>query len=684
MNPTSGGRQKRRGDGALHAYVTAVSALGFAALGLLLFGLEAPAKLHWGHVLVLAACTIVGELKPVPLTWRQSRGSGGAITISTAFAFALLLLSGGAAAAVSLALASVISDVYMRRSWYKALYNVGQYILSLSAAALTVLALTGEPALLADGLVHGDDVVPLVAASLAFFLVNNSLVGTVIALAQHRAVPTMLVREFAEQGPTDALLFAMAPVVVVVAASTLGLMPLLLLPVAAIYMGANASKEKEHQALHDSLTGLPNRTGFRDAVADDLREAGRTISAVMIIDLDRFKEINDTLGHHLGDLLLKEVGPRLAEAVRGADFVARFGGDEFGIFLPDIGSEEKAVEVAGRVRAAIAHPFIVEDLLLHIEGSIGIALTPDHGEDVDTLLQRADVAMYTAKETHSGYRLYTPDRDPHSRRRLTLLSDQRSAIDRHELVLHFQPKADAVTGRVTDVEALVRWMHPEMGLVPPNDFIPLAERSGLIGPLTDYVLDHAVSTIAAWRAEGIDLRVAVNLSVRSLMDLELPERIAALLARADVPATALALEITESTIMGDPVRALRVLQPLADMGIRLSIDDFGTGYSSLAYLRQLPISEIKIDRSFVTNMITDENDAVIVRSTIEMAKNLGLEIVAEGVETAEVASALAALGCDYIQGYLLSKPLPAEELLPRLGEIAGVVGDPASASSQHK
>jgi EAL domain-containing protein (putative c-di-GMP-specific phosphodiesterase class I) len=278
--------------------------------------------------------------------------------------------------------------------------------------------------------------------------------------------------------------------------------------------------------------------------------------------------------------------------------------------------------------------------------------------------------MYMAKETHSGSRLYTPDRDPNSRRRLTLLSDLRSAIDNGDLLLHYQPKADLHTGRVTDVEALVRWLHTDLGLVPPNDFIPLAERSGLIAPLTEYVLREAIEHTARWQRQGIDLRVSVNLSVRSLMDLELPSRVEALLVEAGLPASKLVLEITESTIMADPVRAMRVLQPLADMGVGLSIDDFGTGYSSLAYLRQLPISEIKIDRSFVTHMTTDDNDAVIVRSTIELARNLGLEVVAEGVETAEAWDALASLGCDYVQGYFLSKPLPADELVLRLAELA--------------
>jgi diguanylate cyclase (GGDEF)-like protein len=625
---------------------------------------------HWPQVVVLGVCTVFGELKPVQVLPRRfSIHGAGSVTTSTAFAFALLLLAGPAPAAASLAVGTIIADLSNHKAWYKALYNLGQYTLSLAAAATVISGLSGSWLLLEGGRVTADDVVPIIGASVVFFVVNSTLVGLVVSLAQRLPVVRGIYEELTAQAPVDGLLLGIAPVVAVVATFNLGLIPFLLLPVAAVYMSARASLEKEHQALHDALTELPNRTLFREVVADAIRHP-LGMSAVLLIDLDRFKEINDTLGHHIGDLLLREVGPRLRGVVREDDLVARFGGDEFGIFVRNVESTEQALEIAGRARAALNDPFVVEDLLLHVEGSIGIALVPEHGTDVDTLLQRADVAMYMAKETHSGSRLYTPDRDPNSRRRLTLLSDLRSAIDNGDLLLHYQPKADLHTGRVTDVEALVRWLHTDLGLVPPNDFIPLAERSGLIAPLTEYVLREAIEHTARWQRQGIDLRVSVNLSVRSLMDLELPSRVEALLVEAGLPASKLVLEITESTIMADPVRAMRVLQPLADMGVGLSIDDFGTGYSSLAYLRQLPISEIKIDRSFVTHMTTDDNDAVIVRSTIELARNLGLEVVAEGVETAEAWDALASLGCDYVQGYFLSKPLPADELVLRLAELA--------------
>ncbi|MEY2566802.1 MAG: hypothetical protein QOE35_1331 [Actinomycetota bacterium] len=663
----------RRGERRLHAYVALVSVTGLVALVVMTLGPAAAfAGRHWPQVLVLGTCTVLGELRPVQLArWHRANG-GGSVTTSTAFAYAILLLAGPAAAAVCLGLGTLIADLHGRKTWYKAFYNLGQYSLSVAAAAAAIRLLSGSFVLLDGGRVRPEDVVPLLVACATFFIVNSSLVGMVVSLAQRRPLLRGVREELASQVVVDVLLLGMAPVVVVVAIQNLGLIPFLLLPVAAVYMSARASLEKEHQALHDALTGLPNRTLFREQATDAIsgRPLGEgSLSAVMLIDLDRFKEINDTLGHHIGDLLLKEVGPRLREAVRDHDAVARFGGDEFAIFVHDMDSPEAILEIAGRAHAALSAPFSVEDLLLHVEGSIGIALSPEHGTDVDVLLQRADVAMYMAKETHSGSRLYTPDRDPNSRRRLTLLSDLRAAIDNHDLVLHYQPKADLRSREINDVEALVRWIHPDLGLVPPNDFIPLAERSGLIAPLTEYVLTDAIGRAADWRARGINLRVAVNLSVRSLMDLDLPNRVAAMLLAADLPASYLELEITESTIMADPVRAMRVLQPLADMGVRLSIDDFGTGYSSLAYLRQLPIAEIKIDRSFVAAMTTSENDAVIVRSTVEMAKNLGLEVVAEGVETPDIELALDRLGCDYMQGYLLSRPLPADELEGCIAEL---------------
>jgi diguanylate cyclase (GGDEF)-like protein len=420
----------------------------------------------------------------------------------------------------------------------------------------------------------------------------------------------------------------------------------------------------EHQALHDSLTDLPNRTLFHDRVGQALSIARREHlpAAVMIMDLDRFKEVNDTLGHASGDELLKQAGVRLRATLRESDTVARLGGDEFGVLLPRVVDSAAAVSVARKLRRALEEPFTIHGLALQMEASVGIALFPEHGDDVHSLLQRADVAMYEAKEQPGGCEIYARERDGYSPDRLTLLTELRRGIERGELVLHYQPKADLRTGDIHGAEALVRWNHPVRGLVRPDEFIPLAQKTGVIVPLTSFVLSEALRQCRKWQLEGLDLCVGVNLSARSLLDVHLPDTVADLLRRWEVPPSLLELEITESTILADPIRAMHVLSRLGEMGVRLAIDDFGTGYSSLSYLKRLPVDEIKIDKSFILGMGDDDNDAVIVRSTIDLGRNLGLKVVAEGVETPAAWRRLLHLGCDVAQGDYLSRPVPAEEL----------------------
>ncbi|MDQ3866020.1 MAG: EAL domain-containing protein [Actinomycetota bacterium] len=430
------------------------------------------------------------------------------------------------------------------------------------------------------------------------------------------------------------------------------------------------ANEKEQQALHDALTGLPNRTLFHDRIGHAILAARRTQArvGVLIMDLDRFKEINDTLGHHCGDLFLKEFATRLSGSVRSSDTIARLGGDEFGLVFPEVTDVRAIQEVAEKLRQVVEQPFVLEGLPLGVEASMGLALYPDHGDDVETLLQRADVAMYVAKEARTGVEFYKSEKDGYSPERLTLVAELRRAIENRELTLHYQPKASLRTGSIESVEALVRWQHPERGLLPPDAFVPVAQHTGLIRPFTLYVLDEALKQCRAWHDEGLDLAVAVNLSMRNLLDAEFPATVGGLLAKWGVEARFLNLEMTEGTIMADPFRAMSVLRRLSDMGVRLAIDDFGTGYSSLAYLKRLTVNEIKIDRSFVMNMTNDENDAVIVRSTIDLGRNLGLEVVAEGVESQEAWAALEELGCDLAQGFYLSRPVPAEVLTSWLRE----------------
>jgi len=421
-------------------------------------------------------------------------------------------------------------------------------------------------------------------------------------------------------------------------------------------------EENRRLGLHDSLTGLPNRALFTDRTerAVALARRSATSVAILLINLDRFKEVNDTLGHHMGDALIREVAHRLQLELRDADTIARLGGDEFAVLMPDVRDPDAPVHCALRVLDAVRRPFDVEGITLEIDASIGAASFPDDGADVTRLLQCADVAMYAAKEEHTGLVQYVTSLDEHTPERLALFGELRRAIDNDELVVHYQPKADVVAGRIAGVEALVRWQHRTRGLLLPDDFIDVAEQTGLIRPMTRYVLDRALQDCRAWRDRGLELSVAVNLSPRNLLDTTMPAQVHELLQHHGLPPEALELEITESTAMVDPVRALQILDELHRSGVQLSVDDYGTGHSSLAYLSHLPVDALKIDRSFVMDMGTGSKGDVIVRSTIDLARNLGLVVVAEGVETKEVYHRLSELGCDAAQGYWLGQPGPAD------------------------
>jgi diguanylate cyclase (GGDEF)-like protein len=427
--------------------------------------------------------------------------------------------------------------------------------------------------------------------------------------------------------------------------------------------------DKEYQSLHDSLTGLGNRAFFHRCVTAALGQAEQhdRLVAVMLIDLDRFKEVNDTLGHYTGDRLLKHISSRLSTHLRDAH-IARLGGDEFAICLPSVASRDDAERAAQEIRTFVEEPVMLGDISVDVGASVGVALFPDHGRDSSTLLQRADVAMYSAKAGSTGTAVYSPESDSYNPRRLSLAGELRAAISNGELLVYYQPIANLATGHIERVEALVRWDHPRHGILPPDEFVPLAEHTGTISALTRHVLRRSLEQVRLWQALDIDLGVSVNLSVRVLMDVGLPADVAEALAASGVDPHALNLEITESMIMADPKRIIGVLHRLADLGMELAVDDFGTGYSSLGYLRQLPVSEVKIDKSFVLHLAEQQNDNVIVRSIVDLANNLGLRTVAEGVEDRDSLDRLAELGCNDIQGYLLSRPQPADVLTSRLLE----------------
>lgn len=432
----------------------------------------------------------------------------------------------------------------------------------------------------------------------------------------------------------------------------------------AFMLSAMAQREASirHLAYNDGLTGLANRNRFQELIDERLQQRKGERFAVLVMDIDRFREINDTLGHVSGDRILKHVGLRLSHVRRECDQLARLSGDEFAVLLGHIELGD-LLDLAQRYRAPFNDPIATDGIALDVSAAMGLAVYPDHGDTAGLLLQKAEVALYLAKSRHQLALVYSPEIDRHSVLRLTLMAELRLAIERNQLELYVQPKLDVRAWRIVGVECLVRWVHPTHGFVPPDEFIPLAEQTGNVRQLTGWMIGQALKHCAGWRELGYTLKVAVNVSTVDLLDAQLPARVASQLSQQRLPASALILEVTESAVMEDPERSIPVLTRLRELGVELSIDDYGTGYSSMAQLKRLPVDELKIDKSFVFDVADNPDDAVIVRSTIELGHNMELRVVAEGVESERVLDWLSRFGCDVAQGYLLSKPLPAAQLL---------------------
>ena len=422
--------------------------------------------------------------------------------------------------------------------------------------------------------------------------------------------------------------------------------------------------DNRHQALHDSLTGLANRALLRDRIDQAIEQAKRsgTVSSVLLLDVDRFKELNDAFGHVRGDQLLIAIAERLVSRVRSSDSIARLGGDEFALMVSGLANSADATIVADDIQRALAEPFDIDGIQVDVRVSIGIASAPDNGDDADTLLRHADVAMYAAKHSHTEIEVYRVEVDHYRPERLSLVSDFRRAMDAGELVLYFQPKLDLKTNRVFGCEALIRWAHPTRGILPPGMFMPMVETTELIKPLTVQLIDQAMRFAHDMRAIGHELSVAVNLSARSTVDLRLPDQVSEILAKYRLPASTLELELTESAVLDNPMRAKAVLESVAELGVPISVDDFGTGYASISYLTELPIATLKIDRSFAHDVITNPKSEAVVSFSVALAANLGLKVVAEGIEDIPTLQALRRLGCDQIQGYVVCRPIPGFEL----------------------
>ncbi|GAA4166122.1 cyclic Di-GMP phosphodiesterase RmdB [Phytohabitans flavus] len=637
---------------------------------------------------VMAGLATLVDARPfTPPGRRQS----SAVFPSTCFTFAIMLGWGLAPAVAVQAVAVVVSSWRMRHAWWRAAFNIAQYALALSAAyAVSRLADLDR--------IGWFDVGVVAAAAAAWFLVKYGSVTVAVRLLFGGRWWVMFRQGLPFELLSIGALLLLSPVMLAAAQTSAALIPLALVPLYAVYRMARLSAEQEELSRLDPLTGLANRKGLLGDVADQLpahaqrhaKGAADRHLALLVLDLDRFKHVNDALGHAVGDRLLVEVGGRLTGAVRPGDVVARLGGDEFAILAPRLTSVDDARDLALRVVAALAEPVALDGLPLDVSGSMGIAVYPAHGEDFATLLRHADVAMYDAKHRGDTITVYAPESDHNSPERLSLLADLRRALDGgsvseyRQINMYYQPQVAIETGEVVGVEALLRWKHPRHGMVDPEELIKVAEQSAVMRLLTRRVVDDVVEQVAKWNAAGLNLRAALNVSVRDLHDGEIADQIADRLARYALPADRLQLEITEGALMADPRRVLATIARLDKIGVAIALDDFGTGYSSMQHLRRLPLAEVKVDRSFVLGMATDADDAAIVRSVIELAGALGLRVVAEGVEDERTWRLLHAAGCHVAQGWFYARPMPADELVTWLSRYRAVTPQRPEIGRHHR
>ncbi len=648
------------------AVVTAVGAVVFALAMMHLqnFQVLTDHPMFW----LVATLIVVAEIWPIVTPGRSGAESPVA---SLTFCFAALLFWGFPVAVLLRVTATLAVGTAQRKAPHRVAFNAAQLTLS-TAAAWLALDVTGiRPSPVSPLALTGRELPKVLLAAAAYFAVNYLLVGIAVALHSRSPLLRGLAVGLPYQAFVNLVLLATAPLVaVVMAVGSAWLVALFALPLAATYINAAMSVQREHQAHHDELTGLCNRKLLIKSTGEALAHAAVTGSRAgfLLLDLDRFKEVNDTLGHPVGDRLLRIVANRLTHSVRPGDIVARLGGDEFAVLLPSVREASAAREVAARLRAALAEPIRLDGMSFDIEASCGIALYPDDATGFEVLMQHADVAMYLAKERRSGVERYVADSDRNSPARLALLGDLRRGLDRGELELHFQPKVLLSSGQTVGMEALVRWQHPVRGLMTPGEFIPLVQQSYLMRDLTFQVVDRALAQTAIWWQEGMPVQLSLNVAARDLLDLGLADAIGRGLERHKLPPAALLLEINERVLTTEPAHAVTAAEALAALGVGLSLDDFGTGYSSLVRLKRLPVSEVKIDSSFVGRLLDSGDDEVIVQSIVDLVRALGIRSVAEGVESVEVANALQVMGCVAAQGWYFSKPLNAASATAWLAE----------------
>ena len=621
---------------------------------------------------IMAGLAAVADARPFTPAGRRE---ALAVYPSVALSFAVLLAYGLGPAILVQSVALVVSSWRMRHAWWRALLNLSQYALALAAADLVLRVADLRP-YPADGGLDAAGIAAVVAAAGAWFAVKYGTVTVALKLRFGGRWWPLFARSLTWESLAYGALLFLSPMLVAAAAASPALVPLVVVPLYAVYRMARLAEEQEALTRTDPLTGLGNRHALAGAIAGQMLAHGEVDPcggdgdsprfALILLDLDRFKDVNDALGHGVGDRLLIEVGRRLRAAVGEDDLVVRLGGDEFAVLAPGMSGTADARALAGEIAAALADPVKLDGLALDVSGSIGVAVFPDHGRDVATLLRCADVAMYDAKQRSAPVAVYHPDTDHHSAQRLELLADLRTALESpcdDGVAMYYQPQVAIDTGEVVGVEALLRWRHPTRGVIRPDVLIKVAENTTVMRRLTMRIVDDVVEQVAKWSAAGVRLRASVNISVRDLHTGEVAERLAGQLRRYGVPAEQIQLEITEGALMADPRRVLATLAALDRLGVAISLDDFGTGYSSLQHLRRLPLAEVKVDRSFVLGMSRDADDAAIVASIVELAGALGLRVVAEGVEDEPTWRMLASAGCHVAQGWFYARPMPGDELL---------------------
>ncbi len=665
---TSTGRPARRGPVTA---LTIVAVLGALVVVLPALG-ELPGILRSGgpELWFMIVLAVAVGMRPFP-----ARTLGTTVFPSLTFTFALLLGWGFAVAVATQVVADVVSALRLRHTPWRTAFDQASSALGYYAASV-VLVGAGVPLLSLDEVTQRPTLghlVAIVAAAGAWYAVNSALTTSWLALTRAEPWSTTLVEELRQNTRAVVSLLALSPLVVIAGNVNPLFVPIVLVPIFIVGRLTRFTAEEARKASTDELTGLPNRKALYGEVRAQARAYGRRSRrgqpggdtrrmALLILDIDQFRQVNEALGHGVGDRLLMAVAERLLAAIGPDGLVVRLGGDEFSVLAPRLADSDAAGVLARRVEDALAEPIVLDGLPLDVAAAIGVALYPDHGTDVITLLRHAETAMYDSKQRGVTFAVYTPEAEQHSPERLALLADLRRALDSgsDELQLHYQPQIDLATGAVSGAESLLRWSHPERGFVSPDTIFKIVEHTAIMRRITSRVLDDAIAQLAKWRAEGLRLRISVNVSARDLHRAEFVDEVAGLLAERGVPANMLQLEITEGAILTDQRRALLTLHRLEKLGVALSMDDFGTGYSSLQHLRRMPLAEVKIDKSFVLGMTTDPDDESIVGAVVDLGRRLGLRVVAEGVEDDETRRMLLSIGCEVGQGWHFARPMPAD------------------------